>query len=124
MAKSEVKKSAGKVAKKAPRAKQALKRMVSEIDAEDASECAYCFARVASIACCNVCLWAAAIQRTMCLGQACVLVSSLALQQSCWQSYSNIGSPGNAFPMTMSQVREGHIVFPALYMPIGCVDVS
>lgn len=36
--KSEVKKSAGKVAKKAPKAKKALKRMVSEIDAEDASE--------------------------------------------------------------------------------------
>ena len=38
-AKSEVKKSAGKVAKAAPKAKKALKRMVSETDAEVASEC-------------------------------------------------------------------------------------
>ena len=36
--KSEVKKSAGNVAKKAPKANKALKRMASEIDAEDASE--------------------------------------------------------------------------------------
>ena len=35
----EVKKSAGKVTKKVPRAKKALKRMVFEIDAEVASEC-------------------------------------------------------------------------------------
>lgn len=38
VAKSEVKKCAGKIASKAPKAKKALKRMVSEIDAEDASE--------------------------------------------------------------------------------------
>ena len=45
VAKSEIKKSAAKVAKKAPKAKKALKRMISEIDAEDASECAWCFCK-------------------------------------------------------------------------------
>ncbi len=40
--KSEVKKSAGKAAKKAPKAKQALKRMVSEIDAQAACKALIC----------------------------------------------------------------------------------
>jgi uncharacterized protein YjbJ (UPF0337 family) len=37
---SEVKKSAGKFAKKVPKAKKALKRMVSEIDAQAAGQTA------------------------------------------------------------------------------------
>lgn len=45
VAKTEIKKSAAKVANKTPKAKKALKRMVSEIDAGDASEyfaCGFC----------------------------------------------------------------------------------
>ena len=40
--KSETKKAVNKAAQKAPKAKKALKRMVSEIDAQAASKAAFC----------------------------------------------------------------------------------
>lgn len=89
VAKSEIKKSAAKVAKKAPKSKKALKRMVSEIDAEDASKyaCGFCEGSTHNV----LTVGLVACSRT--LGNPCVCISDCA---SCCVQLKHAGSSAEA----------------------------